>query len=67
MFRTVEPKEEKPKITPKVQNLSDLTPVPLEPTSRFQGRKRKESIAYSVITAVSLIYEDLAIGAKQAE
>ena len=51
----------------KVKKLKDLEPIPLEPVSKFVGRRRKESIAYSVISAVSLIYEDLAKGAKLTE
>ena len=51
----------------KIENLADLKPVPLEPMLRFPTRKRKESIAYSVISAVSLIYEDLARGAELAK
>ena len=57
---------EEVQISPKVKKLTDLKPVPLEPMIRFAARKRKESIAYSVISAVSLIYEDLAKGAQLA-
>lgn len=62
-----EKKKREVKITPKVQTLEDLKPIPLEPLNRFPGKKRKESIAYSVITAVSLIYKDLAEGARAAQ